>query len=350
MRIDVGLDLPLLVQALRDPDRLRHLTAQEFSRLIDVAAHARLLGWLLTELDARNVSAPPGWLADRIATVRRSASERERALRWEIDRLRRAFWGCRFPWVLLKGAAYVALAAPPGRGRRVADIDVLVPEAALADAEVALRRHGWVFAALDPYDARYYREWMHELPPLVHSERKSVVDLHHAILPRTSRLHPSTARIVERSVALEPDVRVLCPSHMTLHAAAHLFHDGQIAGALRDLVDLDALFRWFARVPAFWSEFVGEASALGLTRPAYYAVRYASRLLGTPVDREAAVAIERWRPPAAVQQAMDWLVQRTLLGTGSSAAAYALYVRSHWLRMPPLMLARHLLRKSSRRQ
>ena len=30
-------------------------------------------------------------------------------------------------------------------------------------------------------------------------------------------------------------------------------------------------------------------------------------------------------------------------------ARWLLYVRSHWLRMPPLLLARHLLRKSLRR-
>jgi hypothetical protein len=30
-------------------------------------------------------------------------------------------------------------------------------------------------------------------------------------------------------------------------------------------------------------------------------------------------------------------------------AAVFLYVRSHWLRMPPLLLARHLARKSLRR-
>ena len=349
MRIDVGLDLSPLLQTLRDPERLRRLSAPEFSRLIDVANQARLLGWLLTEIDARNMSEPAGWLGDRITTVRRRASEDERAVRWEIDRVRRAFWGCHFPWVLLKGAAYIAMATPPGRGRRVADIDVLVPAEDLADAEAALQRHDWRFPHLDAYETRYYREWMHELPPLVHRERKSVVDLHHAILPRTSRLHPSTARLIERSIAVQAGVRVLCPSHLTLHAAAHLFHDGEIAGALRDLVDLDALFRWFARDPGFWSDFVGEAHALGLIRPAYYAVRYAHRLMGTPVDAEAAAAIEHWKPPAPVQQVMDWLVDRTLLGQGSSAAAYALYIRSHWLRMPPLLLTRHLLRKSLRR-
>jgi hypothetical protein len=66
---------------------------------------------------------------------------------------------------------------------------------------------------------------------------------------------------------------------------------------------------------------------------------------------EAHSAVDRWKPVAPVTRLMDALVERTLLASGvSSAAAFALYVRSHWLRMPPLLLARHLLRNGLRRR
>jgi hypothetical protein len=47
---------------------------------------------------------------------------------------------------------------------------------------------------------------------------------------------------------------------------------------------------------------------------------------------------------------MDRLVARTLTSgaDGGKWAASALYVRSHWLRMPPALLVRHLLRKAAR--
>ena len=51
---------------------------------------------------------------------------------------------------------------------------------------------------------------------------------------------------------------------------------------------------------------------------------------------------------APVGWLMDTLVERTVhgrAGRGASLSAFALYLRSHWLRMPPLLLARHLLRK-----
>jgi len=44
---------------------------------------------------------------------------------------------------------------------------------------------------------------------------------------------------------------------------------------------------------------------------------------------------------------MDWLVPRALVpgaldGAADRSAAMLLYIRSHWLRMPPWLLARHL--------
>jgi hypothetical protein len=352
-RLAVAPDLQLLVRLLRTPHRLRALTPQQFSRAIDAADDARLLGWLLGQADAHHVPRDcPAWLGDRITTVRARVDEYERAVRWEIDRLNRAFSGVAFPWILLKGAAYVAAALPPGRGRQLADIDVLVPREHLAGAETALRAHGWEFGELDPYDRRYYLEWMHELPPMVHQDRRSIVDVHHAILPQTSRLSPSSTRLIERSRSIDGDVRVLCPAHMVLHAAAHLFHDGEIAGAVRDVVDLDGLLHTFGGIPGFWDDFVGEARVLELTRPAYYAVRYARRVLSTPVPPDVVNAIDAAAPPATMQWLMDALVETTLIaksGGLSSAAGLALYIRSHWLRMPPLLLARHLVRKSLRR-
>ena len=271
-RLDVSPDHRLLFRVLRDPRALATLTVNEFGRVMDAAELAQDLGWLQFRIDnGLQVPHPvPTWLEDRLTSARAMVNEYDRAVRWEIDRLHRAFLGTGIRWVLLKGAAYLAAGLASGRGRNVADIDVLVPAASLADAEAALREHGWVFRILDPYDERYYREWMHELPPMVHRERGAIVDLHHAILP-----YPSPASILRPASRAggrsRAGIRTLSPSHMILHAAAHLFHDGEIAGAIRDVVDLDGLLRHYGTERAFWTEFVEEAQGLELTRPAFYA-------------------------------------------------------------------------------
>jgi hypothetical protein len=340
----------LLLEAIRRPDSLRDLEPHDWEVLLSEAASARLSGRLLDAVDHVGLPQPaPGWLSDRFASTRAQCREYERALRWEINRVQRAMHGEAFRCVLLKGAAYVAASLPPARGRLVADIDVLVPFDALGRAEQLLAEHGWEIGPFDEYDTRYYREWMHEIPPMTHRDRGSVIDVHHAILPRTSRLRPDAAVLIERAVPVGRDAAlVLCPPHMVLHAAVHLFHDGEIAGAVRDLADLDGLLRHFSLTPAFWDDLSTEAQALGLERPLYYAVRYAARVFGTPVPPASARSVESWGPPSVVRQTMDALVGR-VLGRGparSAAAALALYVRSHWLRMPPGLLARHLARKA----
>jgi len=276
----------------------------------------------------------------------------ERAVRWEIDRLSRAFLDTGQTWILLKGAGYIAAGLPPGRGRRVADIDVLVPQADLGRVEQILQENGWEFPEINAYDNRYYREWMHELPPMVHRERHSVVDVHHGILPRISRLKPSSDRLLQQAETLGDGVRVLAPAHIVLHAAAHLFHDGEITGAIRDLVDLDQLLRWFGRDDQFWERLVEETPVMDLARPLYYALRYTQRWFGTPLPHAVVAATRTWAPPAPVRRLMDVLVDGAMMGTtgrSASASVFALYVRSHWLKMPPFLVIRHLLRKSLRR-
>jgi hypothetical protein len=72
-------------------------------------------------------------------------------------------------------------------------------------------------------------------------------------------------------------------------------------------------------------------------------MRLAHRLYGTPLPEGG----RRW--PGA-----DPLYRRRLLardGWGRQTRAFTrlgFYVRSHWLRMPPLMLARHLWTKARR--
>ena len=349
-RLDVAPDYALLARVLRDPATLDGLSPEAFARTMDAAHRARLLGWLVEQVRVGHVPADsPDWLRDRLITADALVRGYERSVRWEIDRLSRAFHDSGQVWILLKGAGYIAAGLPPGAGRRVADIDILVPRRDLDSVEAILQEHGWEFPKIDAYDNRYYREWMHELPPMIHRDRRSIVDVHHGILPQTSRLKPSSERLLEHATPIGAGVRVLCPAHIVLHAAAHVFHDGEIAGAIRDLVDLDQLLRWFGRDEVFWRSLRRETPALDLARPAYYALRYARRWFGTPLPDDVVAEMAAWAPPAAVGRLMDTLVDRAVMGNSaraSSAAVFGLYVRSHWLKMPPLHVIRHLTKKA----
>lgn len=83
----------------------------------------------------------------------------------------------------------------------------------------------------------------------------------------------------------------------------------------------------------------------------FYALRYLKRVLGSALPPVVLAAADAGRPNPALLQLMDGLFLRALAppmsvsGMGS-AALFVLYVRGNRLRMPPLMLLRHLSHKA----
>ena len=126
----------------------------------------------------------------------------------------------------------------------VGDLDIMVPRASLDAVEAALLQTGWEHVKdAEGYDDSYYRRWMHELPPLIHRTRDRMIDVHHTILPLTARPRPNAEAMIAASVQLDNGLRILSPADIIVHAAAHLFADGDLAGGLRNLWDIDRLER-----------------------------------------------------------------------------------------------------------
>jgi hypothetical protein len=257
------------------------------------------------------------------------------------------------PIILLKGAAYAAADLPPAEGRLFGDIDILLPRESLDEAEQLLIKAGWNSAKADSYDQRYYREWMHELPPLQHERRQTAIDVHHTIVPPTSRFAVDGKRLCDTAipVAAMPRIAVLAPADMVLHSAAHLFTEGEFGRGLRDLCDLDRLLRHFAaHHPQFWDELAARAMSFSLERALHYALRFAAGILGTPVP-ERLLALGA--PAPAAEAFMDALLSRALRPPHPSCAdrltplaLFLLYIRGHYLRMPLGLLMPHLFRKA----
>lgn len=283
------------------------------------------------------------------------ADKQHIAVRWEVGQIRAALAGLDFPLVVLKGAAYVIAGLPAARGRLFNDIDILVPRDQLGAVESALMLAGWHAVGLSDYDQRYYRRWMHEIPPLQHARRASVIDVHHAILPDTARYHPDSTKLRSRAVAVPdlPGVAVLSSEDRILHSATHLFHDGELPHGLRDLSDLDLLLRQASGERDFWPRLHARAEDLELSRSLFYALRYARHFLGTPVPQELDDSLATAAPRGTTLELMDSIFARALAPMHASCedrytavARMAAYARAHWLRMPPRLLLPHLFHKA----
>lgn len=358
----MGRAPPLLAQVLADPARLPGLSLAEWDLVVRQGRRADLLGRLWVLLDGMRPQGGDGLSppAQHLLSAHRVAAKQAQVVRYEVAQLRQVLAAIGQPLILLKGAAYVVAELPPARGRIFSDIDILVPKRRLAEVEQAMISNEWESAHNDEYDQRYYREWMHELPPMRHMLRRTVLDIHHSILPETARLHPDPAKLL---MEIQPvpgyeDIYTLSDVDMVLHSATHLFHEGELEHGLRDLVDLDALLRHFGVNNAFWERLVERAVELELARPLHYALRYTVWMLNTPVPAFATkAAMVAGQSPLILRGLMDALFERALSPAHESCddaftpvARWLLYVRSHYLRMPFHLLIPHLIRKAFRHE
>jgi hypothetical protein len=347
-------DLPL-VTGLRDPAGLLELSEAGWDLLLRQAAAARLLPRLATRLGTSGLlGRVPERPRAHLSWALVQTARHQRAVRHELHRIGFALGDLGFEWILLKGAAYLATGSPAASGRYCNDIDILVPRERLAEVELRLRSHGWDMQTDSSYDEHYYRRWMHELPPFQHRHRRSQLDVHHSLLPPCGRWSVDTAaiRAASRPLADIESAAVPQPMDLLLHAAAHLFSDGELPHGLRDLSDLDLQLRTLTATRAQAEALAARAGAIGLGRALWLACRYCQALLATPLPAEFTETLARHAPSALVCRAFDATYLRALLPWHRSLDALdirlgrtAAYLRGHWLRMPLVLLLPHLVRK-----
>jgi hypothetical protein len=316
-----------LVHALRDPATVTGLDESGWNALIAMARAERLIGTLAHRIGDRPLpQAVRAILTDALTDAEREA----RQALWEADRAAEALAPLDGPVILLKGTAYAAASLSAAQGRFIGDLDILVPRDALPMVEQALFAAGWEWVKSDPYDDAYYRQWMHELPPLIHASRDRIIDVHHTVLPLTARQTPDAAAMIADAVPLPNGLAILSPEDRICHSVAHLLADGDMQGGLRNLWDIHCLLDG-----ADDRRLAQRAARHGLARHVRQAQRLAAALYGD------GARLTLWdRIVIARLLARDgWGRERRKL------LVFAFYIRSHWLRMPPAMLAHHLFTK-----
>ncbi len=340
-----------LISAIKTPEIMASFSLKQWDAVTRYARAAGLLGRLavLARRHQVDTTLPRAvWHALEGGLV--YAERQAVAIRNELTKLDQALAGLGVPVLVLKGAAYIASDSPAAAGRLMSDVDILVQKRHVPGAEAALMLAGWNTGHHDDYDQRYYRQWMHEIPPMRHIRRGTVIDLHHNLLPETARIKTRPDLIIAAAHPL-PGMRCLHvpdPLDLILHSATHLMHEGDWGHGLRDLTDLYALITAASAHDEFWTTLTVRAQTLNLERPLYYALVQLERIFGLQVQIDSLN-----RPPWPIGQTTNVLLGRGISSfhtecrrSFSEFAEFILYVRSHWLRMPLHLLLPHLAHKA----
>lgn len=345
----------LLVKQLVFTKMYCQLSGEEWELLLRQARATGILSRLSFFWKKFGLFEPPDFVVPHLNSAEKYWLSQKRIVNWELYNLQQVFEQLRMPLILLKGTAYSAANLDAGLGRVFNDIDILVPKQRLQEVKEGLKWSGWFTEPLDSYDQSYYERWMHELPPMRHIQRGTTLDVHHNIMPETCTLCPDASLLLKAVVNI-PDTNywMLMPEDMVLHSACHLFWGGEFENGLRDLSDIDLLLREFSsNGPDFWQKLLDRAGVLGLGNPLFYALRYAVKILKTPVPEEIILASHVYSSGAVKNKIMDFLFMRALMpihpscnDCWSDLSRWLLYLRSHYLRMPLYLLIPHLLRKA----
>ena len=344
----------IFLEIYHDPEIIKKLTDHEWDILIRQSRKSQVLATLCYILERKALlQFVPAKPLNHLVSSKIIADKHLNDISWEMNRIQNALSALSIPVVFLKGAAYIAAGSTNSEGRLFHDVDILVPKNKLQDVEKNLINHGWYSTYLNDYDQKYYRQWMHELPPMKHMRRNTLLDVHHHIVPLTSQAIPDVDKLFSDITEYSPkSLQTLSPTDMILHSIVHMFHDGEFDHSLRDLVDIDMLIQFYNDKGDLPDRIIQRSIELNLERPVFYAFRYLKRILRVDYLNYAADKVKIGQPNVVLLRCMDFLFIRAITAHHascdklfSSFSRWCLYVRAHYLRMPIQLLIPHLIRK-----
>ncbi|MCQ8127188.1 nucleotidyltransferase domain-containing protein [Methylomonas rivi] len=352
-----SLNTSLLLDVIQFPGNLRNLPLDSWDKLLRLARASNLIGRIAESVHDQNMLAfLPSKVRPHIIAARILSLHQRQAIQWEIRHLDDALRKLDIPKVLLKGAAYTINDLDAARGRLYGDVDLLVPRSHLAKAEAALMLKGWSVGNIDAYDQRYYRQWMHEIPPMIHCQRGSALDLHHNILPLTALNSPNIDLFFQNAIPSRVSgFAVLAHEDMVLHSAIHFFYESELRNGLRDLIDLNFLINQFLKEDQnFWTLLAERAYITGLSWPLLLAMSMLIDMLEMKVPENVYDNVKKAAKLDVLSRVLLPKIYLQALQSShpldnnfiSAMSRFAIYIRGHYLRMPVKLLFPHLARKA----
>lgn len=196
--------------------------------------------------------------------------------------------------LVLKGAALVGTVYPNKALRQMADLDLLVPEAAMGTAVTLLLARGYQPASQIGTEVLDHFTILHHLPPFVHPESNICVELHATIAP-PNRFY--SVDIAELWAAAQPlpvagaSAFTLAPEDLLLYTCMHATYRHLFELGARFLCDVDAIVRHY-QATLDWERLVARAKAWQWHNGVFLGLYLAEQLLDTPIPSAVLHALQ----------------------------------------------------------
>jgi len=338
-----------ILHYLAHPQHSMALTLPEWQQLIWLLREAKLLASFAAILERENLLATlPDYVKRHLKSALIYADKQSQQIKFECQELQSLFLKEGINTVYLKGAAYTLASTSNSRGRICNDLDILVPKAQLKEAEDLLNQHRWIAEQLNTYDERYYRKWSHEIPPMVHLIRGTVLDLHHNLYLPISGRAADMSIFFNLVVKTRAGFSVLNPEAMVLHSVIHLFMNEETQNAIRDLWDIHLLISENSS-DEFWQKLHKLAELTGFQLELKYcltALNYYLYSALDPVSKNQCDAHSCDNLWVRLILLPSLVPEHPIVCTARNRwAKRFMYLRGHWLKMPMHILISHLLVK-----
>ncbi|GAB2698506.1 nucleotidyltransferase family protein [Aliiglaciecola aliphaticivorans] len=254
--------------------------------------------------------------------------------------------------VFLKGAAYTLRKSLNSYGRVCSDIDVLVNKKDLNIAEAHLKQNRWQSEELSDYDEKYYRDWAHEVPPLIHVNRATVVDMHHNLYPPISGRATNISQFISSRQKTQSGCFVLDPATTVMHSIIHMFANEDSSSWMRDLFDIMLLIEEFGD-DQFWGSLVDLSNKTDFNFEFVSCLKALQLYSNKPLPDVANTCLENYK----FNKVELWILHQgilpaicpehdLLLTPKIRWAKKLVYFRGHWIKMPFYVLIKHFAFKS----
>lgn len=198
------------------------------------------------------------------------------------------------PVLVLKGAALLGTIYRNKALRQMADLDLLVPEAAIGTVVTLLQERGYQAKAQIGTEILDHFTILHHLPPFVHPESNICVELHVTIAP-PNRFY--SIDIAELWAAAQPlpmagsAAFTLAPEDLLLYTCMHATYRHLFELGARFLCDVDAIVRHYGAT-LDWDRLVARAKAWQWHNGVFLGLHLAHQLLATPIPPTTLQALQ----------------------------------------------------------